>query len=94
MASGIWEILPVSWSFLSWSWVGGGVLISTLELAKGSISIFFPFFPVVSRHLTDTTCIQHQWQRLRGPGALEPAAWLHFPAATLNTAGLWTLAPR
>lgn len=94
MASGICEILPVNWSFLSWWWVGGAVLISTLELAAGSISISSPFFPVVSRHLTDTTCIQHQWQRLRGPGALEPAAWLHFPAATLNTAGLWTLAAR
>lgn len=70
------------------------MLISTLELATGSISIFFPFFPVASGHLTDTTCIQHQRQRLRGPGALEPAAWLHFPAATPKAAGLWTLAAR
>lgn len=94
MASGIWEILPVNWSILSWWWVGGGVSISTLELAAGSISISSPFFPVVSRHLTDTMCIQHQWQRLRGPGALEPGACFHFPAATLNTAGLWALAAK
>lgn len=81
-----WEVLPVKWSFQSWYWGGGGGgLISRREFAAMSISIFSPL-PNGFQACDSCTTHAAPMAEVKGAGALEPDAWLHFPAVPLTTA--------